>query len=72
MIDKHFYLRATIDFTTWDEKLAKTLIKEGRAPFGDEALGRLVNQLIIDGRAEIDAIQNVENHGDSDLPGLVG
>jgi hypothetical protein len=72
MSDKsYYYLRATIDFVTWDEKFAKVLIRECKEPFGDEAFGRRLSQLIQDGRAEIDAIQSVENHGDSDLPGLV-
>jgi hypothetical protein len=71
MTDKHFYLRATIDFITRDERLAKLLISEGGTPFGDERLGRKLSESILGGRTEIDAIKNVENHGDSDLPGLV-
>jgi len=71
MSDKHYYLRATIDFATWDKRLAKRLI-EAKGPFSDEQLGRALFDSIQGGRTEIDAIQNVENHGDSDLPGLVG
>ena len=72
MSDKNYYLRATIDFTTWDERLAKRLIRDGKAPFGDEQLGRILFDSVQDGKTEIDAIQSVENHGDSHLPGLVG
>lgn len=64
--DNYWFFRATIDFTVWDERLAKELNRNKNSTFADEQLGRKVSEAARDGGVEIDAINKIEIHGSHD------
>jgi hypothetical protein len=60
--NRWYYFRATVDISTQSESLARRL----RAGEGGEGMGRALLDSIRDGRTELDAVENVEDHGGSE------
>lgn len=64
---RHF--RAVVDFTVFERSegarvLSRQLLEEEGSPFANEDLGRLLDDEIMDGHVEIDAISSIEDHGE--------